>query len=158
MLRNALTACHALLQPRAPATGEFVCRFRVLPWAVGVRTFKTDRYLTVVESAQVDFVIRAGLLRRFLKEGIGWVNVVQTAQFERPLRLWQAYTVTTRIECADDKHAYASFRFATAAGVHATVLLKTKFKQGRRTIAPRELLGECPMDKPDLVQPLDRLG
>ncbi|MBK0392786.1 thioesterase family protein [Ramlibacter algicola] len=158
MLRNALTAGLAFLQPRRPASGEFTCRFRVLPWDVGVRTFKTDRYLAVVESAQVDFVIRAGLLRRFLKEGIGWVNVVQAAHFARPLRLLDAYTVTTRVECADDKHAYASFRFATEAGVHATVLLKTKFKQGRRTIAPRELLGECPSEKPELVQPLDRLG
>ena len=157
MLRNAITACQAFLQPRVPANGDFVCRFRVLPWDVGISTFKTDRYLAVVEAAQLDFVIRAGLLRRFLKDKLGWVNVTQAASFERPLKLFQAYTVTTRIECIDDKHAYASFRFATPAGTHALVLLKTKFKQGRRTVPPRELLGECPTEKPAVVVPLDGL-
>lgn len=157
MLRNALTAGHALLRPRMPASGDFVCRFRVLPWDVGVRTFKTDRYLAVVEAAQTDFIIRAGLLRRFLREGLGWVNVTQSARFDRPLRLFESYHVTTRIECIDDKHAYASFAFSSPGGLNALVLLKTKFKQGRRTVPPRDVLGDCPTAKPDFLAPLDAL-
>ena len=156
-MRNALTALHAFRQPRLAPSADFTCGFRVLPWDVGVRTFKTDRYLAVVEAAQVDFVIRAGLLRRFLKEGLGWVNVTQAASFHRPLKLFDAYAVTTRIECIDDKHAYASLRFAIAGEAHALVLLKTKFKQGRRTVPPAELLPGCPTARPDFLQPLDTL-
>lgn len=155
-MRNILTACHAALQPRLRAHDAFECGFRVLPWDVGVRIFKTDRYLAVVEAAQTDFVVRAGLLRRFVRERLSWVNVAQAARFEQPLRLLDAYTVTTRVECIDERHAYLSFRFASAAGLHAVVLLKTKFKQGRRTVPPRELLGDrCPTEKPALVLPLD---
>lgn len=156
-MRNLLTACHAALQPRMRADQAFVCGFRVLPWDVGVRTFKTDRYLAVVEAAQTDFVIRAGLLRRFLKERLSWVNVTQVAQFEKPLQLFAAYTVTTRVECIDEKCAYLSLRFDSAVGLHTTVLLKTKFKQGRRTVPPRELLGECATEKTAQVRLLDAL-
>jgi acyl-CoA thioesterase FadM len=154
-MRNVLTACRAMLLPRQPASAAMACRFRVLPWDVGVRTLKTDRYLGVVESAQLAFAIRAGLLKRFLTGRLSWVNVAQCARFERPLHLFDTYTVTTRVECVDDKHAYLSFRFASAAGEHAVVLLKTKFKQGRKTVPPRELLGACTSQEPALVLLLD---
>lgn len=87
-----------------------------------------------------------------------WVNLAQSARFERPLRLFVRYTVTTSIVCIDAKHAYFSHRFASARGMHAEVLVKAKFKVGSQTVPPRELLGEHSPEKPAAIVALDGIG
>ncbi|HEX2546433.1 MAG TPA: acyl-CoA thioesterase [Ramlibacter sp.] len=157
-MRPVLAAIFAALAPRVLPTEPVDCGFRVMPWDVGIATFKSDRYFTVADLAQVDFAIRTGLVGPFLRSGIRWVSLAESARFERPLRLFQRYTVTTRVVCADDKHAYFSHRFTSARGTHAEVLVKMKFKKGSLTVRPAELLHEQPSDKTKAILALDSLG
>lgn len=128
-----------------------------MPWDVGIATLKSDRYFAVADLAQVDYGIRVGLAGPFLKRGVRWINLAQCARFERPLRLFQRYTVTTAVVCGDDKHAYFLHRFTSPKGMHAEVLVKAKFKIGSRTVPPRDLLGEHGWDKSPAIQALDRI-
>lgn len=154
-MRALLAALLACFSSRASTMQAVVCRFRVMFWDVGIATFKSDRYFAVADLAQMDFGVRTGLAGHFLKRGVRWVNLAQSGRFQRPLRLFQAYTVTTTVVCVDDKHAYFSHRFASRHGVHAELLVKAKFKIGSRTVPPRELLGEQSSDKPPAVRALD---
>ena len=58
------------------------------------------------------------------------------------------FDVDTAIVFADEKCAYFSHSLRVQGAPHAEVLVKMKFKQGRQTVPPRDVFGECPSDKP----------
>lgn len=154
ILATAVAAC----LPRATPHDAVERRFRVMPWDVGIATFKSDRYFALADLAQADFGVRTGLFGTFVRQRMRWVNLAQSARFVRPLRLLQPFTVTTRVVGTDGKHAYFSHRFTSAQGEHAEVLVKMKFKIGSRTVPPRQLLGEHPEPASPSLQALDALG
>lgn len=157
-MRLLLTAVPALLARNQPLCDALACQFRVTPWDVGISTLKSDRYFSIAEAAQVDFMIRAGLLGYFWRENIRWVNVAQASRFLRPLRLFQGFTVLTRISCVDERHAYLSHTFMAGGQVHAEVFVKVKFKSGRLTVPPQRFWPHAPEVRTSAVNSLDALG
>ncbi|MES2041519.1 MAG: thioesterase family protein [Pseudomonadota bacterium] len=101
---------------------------------------KSDKYFQLAESAQLDFVIKTGMLRPLLGSGIAFVNVSQLVSFMKPVHMIQRLRVETRIQYADDKCAYFSHGIYAHDALHAEVLVKMKFKRGRLTVNPCELL------------------
>jgi acyl-CoA thioesterase FadM len=157
-VRLLLTVVKALLARRRPPDAAIACSFRVMPGDVGIATFKSDRYFSVADAAQFDFAIRTGLLRPFLGEGLRWVNLAQACRFQRPLRLFQAYAVLTRVVCVAARHAYLSHSFEAAGQVHAEVLVKVKFKSGRLTVPPQRFFAQAPTLRSAAIDALDVLG
>lgn len=155
-MRLFLTIAQALLAGRRSPDVAVACRFRVMPWDVGIATFKSDRYFCVADAAQFDFGIRTGLLRPFM-DGVRWVNLAQACRFQRPLRLFQAYVVLTRVVCVDARHAYLSHRFESRGQVHAEVLVKVKFKSGRLTVPPQRFFPQAPTGRNAAIEALDAL-
>lgn len=158
-MRNALTLLRAALRggPAVAADAPVRAAFRVMPTDVGLSTFKSDRYFAVAESAQLDFLVRTRCLRPLLARGVSWVNLAQTCRFAQPLKLLQRFEVITQVVCVDDKHAYFSHRFESPRGLHAEVLVKAKFKQGRKTVSPGDALGLAPTPKPAHLVLLDEM-
>jgi acyl-CoA thioesterase FadM len=156
-MRLFLTVARALPAQRQAPEATVACRFRVMPWDVGVATFKSDRYFTIADAAQFDFAIRVGLLQPMFREGVRWINLAQTGRFERPLRLLQAFEVRTSVVCVDEKHAYFSHRFETPGQLHAEVLVKAKFKQGRITMPPHRFFPQAPAARSAAIDALDAL-
>jgi hypothetical protein len=157
-VRILYAAAAATFAPRASPRDHVECRFRVMPWDVGIATFKSDRYFAIVDLAQTDFGVRTGLFGTFLRQRMRWVNLAQSARFARPLRLFQPFTVITSVVCVDDKHAYFSHRFTSGQGEHAEVLVKAKFKVGSRTVPPGELLGGQASQKSERILALDAIA
>ncbi|BBB65862.1 hypothetical protein UNDYM_1609 [Undibacterium sp. YM2] len=154
LIRNFLTVILALfayciVRRRAAATASAGDRvtsyFWITPWDTGIRTLKSDKYFQLAESAQLDFVIKTALLRPMLSSGTAFVNVSQLASFMKPLHIFQRVRVETRIMHADEKCAYFSHAFYAGDALHvephAELLVKMKFKRGRLTVNPFELLG-----------------
>lgn len=156
-MRNLVTVLRAAASQTLVPTETIDCTFRVLPWDVGVRTLKSDRYFAIAEAAQLDFLTRTGLLWPLLKNRVGWVNLAQSSVFRRPLNLFQSFDVATKIMCADDKHAYFVHTFSSSSGEHAEVLVKAKFKRGSVTVPPEKILGPQPSDKSESAKALDSL-
>lgn len=156
LLRNLCTLLGALPRYRSAAPRDEVTSwFRVTPFDTGIATLKSDRYLQLAESAQLDFMVRTGLIAQTLKNDWQFVNAAQLIRFGRPIRVFNQVQVETRILYADGKCAYFTHAFLVAGELHADVLVKMKFKQGRLTIAPATLLGEFPGDKPRELQRWD---
>lgn len=156
LLRNLLTILCALwhvrsAQPQSPT----LVHFRVTPLDTGIATLKSDRYLQMAESAQLDYVIRTGLLGVMLRRGCSFVNASQLVRFSRPVRLFSRVAVASRLVYADARCAYFHHVFSVGTAVHAEVFVKMKFKKGRLTIAPAELLGDFSGAKPALLQHWD---
>lgn len=149
LLRNLLTFLMALLAPRADSPLSItVSHFRVMPWDVGVRVLKSDRYLLLAEAAQVDYMVKTGLWRRQLREGLGFVNAAQMVRFLRPIGLLQRVRVETTIVFADQHFAYFSHALFVGEAQHAEVLVKMKFKKGAITVPLAQLVAHTFVEKP----------
>jgi acyl-CoA thioesterase FadM len=156
LLRNLLTVLRALLRyGSTDPQSRTVAHFWVTPFDTGIATLKSDCYLQMAESAQLDYGIKTGLLRDMLRQGYSFVNASQLVRFSRPVRLFSRVSVASQVVFADTRCAYFHHVFSVGTAVHADVLVKMKFKKGRLTIPPAELLGMFPGPKPALLQHWD---
>lgn len=156
LLRNLPTIMRALRHYRsAGPQSRLQVAFLVTPFDTGIATLKSDRYLQMAESAQLDYVIRTGLAGDMLSRGYSFVNASQLVRFSRPVRLFSRVTVASQVVYADARCAYFHHVFTVGTLLHADVFVKMKFKKGRLTIAPSELLGSFAGSKPDLLQHWD---
>lgn len=138
----------AFTQGECTPQSRLSCRFRVTPFDVGLRVLKSDRYLQFAEAAQLDFMVRTRRAVPLLRAGIAFVNASQLIRFARPIGLFQRVDVQTAVVFADEKCAYFAHTLLVRGTPHAEVLVKMKFKQGRLTVPPRAVLGDCPVEKP----------
>lgn len=156
LLRNLLTTTGSLWHRRsADPQSRTLVHFWVTPFDTGIATLKSDRYLQMAESAQLDYGIKTGLLQGMLRQGYRFVNASQLVRFARPVRLFDRVTVASQVLHADAKCAYFHHVFTVGSALHADVAVKMKFKKGRLTIAPSELLGSFPGPKPAWLQHWD---
>ncbi|WP_110257984.1 thioesterase family protein [Undibacterium pigrum] len=145
LIRNVFTILHALFiygfGRKRTSVADGVCsHFWIGPWDTGIKTLKSDKYFQLAESAQIDFVIRAGLLGPMLASGTAFVNVSQLVSFMKPVYLFQRVQVLTHIIYADEKYTYFSHQFYIRESLHAELLVKMKFKRKRLTVEPFSLL------------------
>lgn len=156
LLRNLLTLLVALwhyrsVRPQSRTRLGFI----VTPLDTGLATLKSDRYLQMAESAQLDHLVRTGLVRDMLRKGYSFVNASQLVRFARPVRLFNRVAVTSQVVFADGKCAYFHHVFTVGPTLHAEVFVKMKFKKGGLTITPAELLGSFSGAKPAMLQHWD---
>ncbi len=156
LLRNLLTLLVALCHYRSVTPqSRTQLGFWVTPLDTGLATLKSDRYLQMAESAQLDYVVRTGLVRDMLRKGYRFVNASQLVRFARPVRLFSRVAVASQVIFADGKCAYFHHVFTVGTALHAEVFVKMKFKQGRLTISPAELVGSFEGAKAAVLQHWD---
>ena len=127
------------------------CTFLVTPFNVGISALKSDKYWQLAESAQLDFGLRSGLVRRMRQAGCSMVNVTQNIQFESPVKLFDRTTVQTNIVFADAKYVYFQHVYSAKGHACATAIVKGKFKAGRITKSALELTGLTFAVKPSFL-------
>lgn len=156
LLRNLLTIFGSLRHYRsANPQSRTLVHFLVTPFDTGIATLKSDRYLQMAESAQLDYGIKTGLLQGMLRRGCSFVNTSQLVRFARPVRLFSRVSVASQVIHADAKCAYFRHEFSVGTVLHAEVFVKMKFKKGRLTITPALLLGSFASPKPACLQRWD---
>lgn len=157
LLRNFLTLLFAAFgYGKSGVQSRLASRFVITPFDAGVAVLKSDKYFQLAEAAQLDFVVRTGLIGTLLKQRTSFVNASQLVRFAKPVRMFSRVTVETEIAWWDDKCAWFSHRFLVGEVAHGQVWVKMKFKQGRRTVDPRSLIGPQDSAKPDALVQWDR--
>jgi len=126
--------------------------FFITPLDTGIATLKSDKYLQIAESAQVDYMLQTGLIKKTRASGCSFVNAAQMVKFIKPVRLFNRVRVETQVVYADDKCAWFSHGFFVGEIRCAEVTVKMKFKKGPVTVAPGLLLGAFAGDKPLWVE------
>ena len=156
LLRNFFTVLVALFKyGDANPLQKTIARFRVTPLDTGFSKLKSDKYLQLVESSQIDFLVKTGLLGVFLKSGYSFVNVAQLAKFSLPVKIFSRIEVTSQIVYWDKRFVYFEHSFSMHDTKYACVLVKTKFKNGSKTVEPAVLIGSCGKDKPQYLNDWD---
>ncbi len=141
LLRNIITFLLGLAAYGSKAVGSVTeLNFWVTPFDSGIRVLKSDKYLQLAESAQIDYLIKVGKLFTIIHAGASFVNVAQLVMFSRPVSIFSRIRVETQLIYADEKCAYFSHVVHARNGQAAEVLVKMKFKKGRITVAPSSFL------------------
>lgn len=158
LLRNLLTVLLAILRYGSlPLANPVITRFAITPFDTGVAILKSDRYFQLAEAAQLDMLIKTGLIGGLLRNGYAFVNLAQMVKFTRPVRVFSRVTVTSRIAFWDEKSAIFEHCFSAGDLACATVLVRMKFKKAGRTIAPSRVLGACGAAKPQHLADWEQL-
>jgi acyl-CoA thioesterase FadM len=105
-------------------------------------------YLSVMDLARTDLVLRSGLMK-VVKQN-GWYPVVasQTIRYRRSLDLFRAFTVCTQLIGWDERFFYIQQKFMLGKDVAALALVKGRFlKNSGGGVYPGEIaeaMGESP--------------
>lgn len=106
-LRLLLVLIRALFKPRMATLDTSVLRFYVLPNDLDLhRHMNNGRYLSIMDLGRADLMLRTGIFSLVYKNN--WIPVVGTVhmRYRRPLKLFQAFELQTRIVYWDDKWVF----------------------------------------------------
>ena len=157
LIRNLLTFILALFsRGQFGSQSRVSCYFLVTPFDCGTSVLKSDKYLQLVEAAQLDFLVKTKLIGNLMRNGIQFVNTSQLLKFIRPVKVCSRVRIDTSIIYADEKCAYFSHSFFLQDQQHGEVLVKMKFKRGGVTVAPTEIAGKLPSAKPEHLRAWDQ--
>lgn len=157
LLRNLLTLLQAFLASGRPDPWSPVsCYFWVSPFDCGTSILKSDKYFQLAEAAQLDFLVKTGLIGKLVRQGYRFVNASQLVRFMKPIVMFKCVRVDTAVVYADERCAYFSHSLYVRAQLHGEVLVKMKFKNGQLTVPPEKIIGACSGEKPGHIQAWDQ--
>ncbi len=141
---------------RYSANSRISCHFLITPLDCGTSVLKSDKYLQLAGSAQLDFLVKTKLLGKLTRSGIQFVNASQLVRFMRPITVFRRVRVEASIIYADEKCAYFSHSLYVQDQEHGQVLVKMKFKRRSITVSPSEIAGNLPYVKPECFKAWDQ--
>jgi acyl-CoA thioesterase FadM len=118
-----------------------VLTFRVLPNDLDPNWHMNNgRYLTIMDLGRFDLTLRTGLMRQIIKHR--WMPVLGGAviRYQRPLKLWQRYTLTTHILGWDEKWIYMEQHFDSDGKRCASALVKGLIRAPGQSVPTAEVM------------------
>lgn len=129
--RTARLAWLSLRAPKLAPLGLFdVCHSprRVMPGDLDeLRHMNNGAYLSNLDHARVELVVRTGLWKRLNEAGMYPVVSAQTITYRKSLELWQKYTIESRLLGVDDRSVYVEQRFVVDGEVYARAHIQARF-------------------------------
>jgi acyl-CoA thioesterase FadM len=140
---------HRLRGPLEPL-GTAVLQMRVWPQDVDLNVHMNNGcYFSAADIGRIDWWLRTGLWRRFMRRGWRPVAGNVTGRFMRSLQPLQRYELHTRLLGWNRKWLFAEHRFVARGEVHAVVVVRYLFvnRRGPRP-APAEVLRLAGWERP----------
>jgi acyl-CoA thioesterase FadM len=97
-------------------------------------------YLSLMDLGRMDLMIRSGNWQKL--RSLGWYPVAAsvTATYRRSLRLWQRYTLETKVIGFDDKAMYVEQRFVRGNELYVAAVMRARFlKKTGGTVTTAEM-------------------
>jgi acyl-CoA thioesterase FadM len=147
-LRLLLLLFTAPFRPRCDVLGPARKRFVVWPADLDVLWHVNNGvYLSMLDVARVDLMLRSGMLKALGRRGIYPVVAAETIRFRRSLRLLQSFEIETTVIGWDDKALLIRHHFTRAGELVAEAVVRARFLKRRGgTVSTKELLAV--LDKP----------
>lgn len=141
-LRLLLLLLTIRFRPRCDVMGPARKRFIVWPPDLDVLWHVNNGvYLSMLDVARVDLLLRSGMAPRLRKAGVYPVVAAQTIRFRRSLQLFQVFEVETLIIGWDEKAFVLQHRFLRGDELVAEAVVRSRFlKRKGGTVSTRELL------------------
>lgn len=141
-LRLVLVLLTYRLRPRCEKLGPVRKRFLVWPPDLDVLGHVNNGvYLSMLDVARVDWMLRAGLWGPLRRRGYYPVVAAETIRFRRSLQLFQAFEVETRMLGWDDRAFIVRHRFLRGEELVAEAVVRARFLRRKGgTVSSQELL------------------
>lgn len=141
-LRLLLLFITARFRPRCELLGPARKRFLVWPPDLDVLFHVNNGvYLSMLDVARVDLMLRSGMSKQLLKHGFYPVVAAETIRFRRSLQLFQTFEVETKVIGWDDKAFIISHQFLRRSDVVAEAVVRARFLRRKGgTVGTQELL------------------
>ncbi len=119
----------ACRRPPCPVLGPCRTPFRVRPLDLDILGHMNNgRYLSVMDLARMDLMVRSGLWKQLRARGFYPVLAAEAIQFRRSLQPWERYEIETTLPGWDERDFFAVQRFLRADGeVVATAVIRARF-------------------------------
>ncbi len=142
-LRLLLLLLMTPLRPRCDILGPARKRFIVWPPDLDVLWHVNNGvYLSMLDVARVDLMLRSGVAGRIRGAGYYPVVAAETIRFRRSLKLFQAFEVETSIVGWDEKAFLIQHQFLRHDELVAEALVRVRFlKRKGGAVSSAELLG-----------------
>lgn len=129
-------------RPRCDVLGPARKRFLVWPPDLDVLFHVNNGvYLSMLDVARVDMLLRSGMAQRLRRAGFYPVVAAETIRFRRSLQLFQAFEVETRIIGWDEKAFIIQHHFLRRDELVAEAVVRARFlKRKGGTVSTHELL------------------
>lgn len=125
-------------------------RSRAWPWDVDVAVhINNGMYFSLMDIARFDLMMRSGTWSRVRE--LKWSPVVsaETIAFRKSVKLWQRFSIETRIIGLDEKAIYFEQRFVVGGEIYARAHIATRFVSAGGPVSMAEIkaeFGEPPAD------------
>jgi len=141
-LRLLLLLLSAPFRPRCELLGPTRKRYLVWPPDLDVLFHVNNGvYLSMLDVARVDLMLRSGLAAKLWRKGLYPVVAAETIRFRRSLQLFQAFEVETTVLGWDDKAFIIQHRFLRREELVAEAFVRSRFlRRSGGTVSSRELL------------------
>jgi acyl-CoA thioesterase FadM len=142
LLRLLLLLLTAPFRPRCVVFGPARKRFLVCPPDLDVLLHVNNGvYLTMLDVARVDLLLRSGVARTLWRNGLYPVVAAETIRFRRSLKLFQTFEVETAVIGWDDKAFILQHRFLRGEELVAEAIVRSRFLRRRGgSVGSREIL------------------
>jgi acyl-CoA thioesterase FadM len=107
------------------------------------------KYLSILDIARVDLLIRAGIAAQISKNGWYPVVVAETIRFRKSLQLFDSFSVETSILGWDDKAFILQQRFLRKGACVAEAIVRARvLKKTGGSVLPQMILGTAGVTTP----------
>jgi acyl-CoA thioesterase FadM len=141
LLRTLILMLVSRRRPRLGFLDLGTLRLRVMPNDLDLLGHVNNGiYLSLMDLGRMDLMIRTGHWSRLGK--LGWYPVAAsvTATYRRSLRLWQSYTLETKVIGFDEKAMYVEQRFVRDNELYVSAIMRARFlKKSGGTVSVAEL-------------------
>jgi acyl-CoA thioesterase FadM len=115
-------------------------RFRVWPLDLDINMHMTNaRYLALMDLGRLNLILQTGLGRLVVQERWGPVIASALVRFRRPLHLFEAFTLSTRIIGWDEKWIFIEHRIERGNTLVCHALVKGLFMSPRGAVPPERI-------------------
>jgi YbgC/YbaW family acyl-CoA thioester hydrolase len=124
-------------------------KFFVLPNDLDIfMHMNNGRYLTMMDLGRVDLMVRSGFFAEARKRG--WYPVIANAtiDYKKSLKLFERYTIATRMTHWDERWFYMEQQFITGDRVAATAIVKAMMRSKNGMVSPQEALAAINYHEP----------
>lgn len=132
----------SLFRPRIQDLSAGVVEsFRVTPFDLDVfKHMNNARYLSYMEVARWSFQIQTGFLQLAIKKG--WISPLSRIdiRYNRPLKLFQKFTVSVSLIRIDEKFVYLYQEFRSDGKVVAQALVASALREKRKIVPVEQYL------------------
>jgi len=152
--RTFLHILLSLRRSRVGLWGSASVPMRVWPADVDVALhINNGMYFSLMDLGRIDLMLRAGAWQRMMRRRWSQVISAETIAFRKSLKLWQSYTMETRLLGHDKKAFYFEQRMVAGGEVYARAIMAVRFVSKGRPVPMEDLLAEFGAPPADLELP-----